>query len=105
MDLAVVSPCPLHQRSVWERCKAAEKSWHYHKGRRGVQRLGCRGDLGWLVASPALWWQLQGRRLQGERKDTWRSSVLVAQMEKERGSREREEDAPEDALNVSSSIS
>jgi len=33
--------------------------------------------------------------LQGGRKDTWRSSALVAQMEEESGSGDREEDAPD----------
>lgn len=76
------------------------RSWLHPEGRRGVQRPRCWGDLGWLVALVASWWQLQGRWLHGERKDTWRSSALIAQMEKERGSREREEDAPDTSYSI-----
>lgn len=50
------------------------------------------------------WWLHGGsskaRRLQGEREDMWRSSTLVAQMEKERSSRGREEVAPEGSPSI-----
>lgn len=62
--------------------------WKYQGGCMHISRLRCMhisrliGDLRWVEASVALWWQLQSRSLQEERKDTWRSSALIAQMGK-----------------------
>lgn len=46
-----------------------------------------------MVAAPR--WKVAG-----ERKDMWRSSTLVAQMEKEWSSRGKEEDAPEGSSSI-----